>query len=156
MPIQIEVQDVHAQLLVDFYVQRLKILRDEIIEREREAKEINTVIQKLRKKDGLLELPTSQTHKMPYSDKWTWVKKVQFAIEHEDRPLTTKEIVDVLTEYETTFLFDRKRAVASISSVLSSKSGADKEFSRIESDSGDFAYAINKASTPGEDFDSPF
>lgn len=142
MPIQIEIQDTHAQLLIDFYVGRLKTLKDEISDREREAKEINGVIQKLKKRESV---PIAISNGLPvdrsdYSEKWTWLKKVLFALDTMDRPLTTKEIVDVLTEYEPSFLFDRKRAIASISSILSTKAGSD--FVRVDSDSGDFAYRL--------------
>jgi len=148
MPVQIEVQDIHTKLLIDFYLQRLKILRSEIIERERETKDINSTIQKLKK--GNIRPPSNSNvnvmeKEVPYSEKWPWVKKVYFAIEQQGKPLTTKEIVDVLTEYEADFIFDRKRAIASISSILSVKSGGeDKPFIRTESESGDFAYNINK------------
>lgn len=145
MPIQIEIQDTHAQLLIDFYVQRLRVLRDEILERERESKEINGVIQKLRKREPQLAISNgSPVDRLVYSDKWPWVKKVQFALETQENPMTTKEIVDLLTEYEPSFLFDRKRAVASISSILSSKSGPGKEFARLDGESGDFAYCISR------------
>jgi hypothetical protein len=142
MPIQIEIQDSHAQLLIDFYVSRLKVLRDEILDRERETKEINGVIQKLKKRElhPIAISNGSPVDRADYSEKWTWLKKVLFALDIEHRPLTTKEIVDVLTEYEPSFLFDRKRAVASISSILSTRSGS--EFVRVDSDSGDFAYRL--------------
>jgi|HubBroStandDraft_1064217.scaffolds.fasta_scaffold434096_1 hypothetical protein len=145
MPIQIEVQDIHAQLLVDFYVGRLKVLRDEILEREKETRDINGIIQKLRKREPPLAISNGlHVDKSLYSEKWPWVKKVQFALGNQEKPLTTKEIVDVLTEYEPSFLFDRKRAVASISSILSSKSGDDKDFMRVDSESGEFAYTLSK------------
>ena len=145
MPILIEVNDTHIKQLTEFYIQRLKVLRDEIIEREKESKEINATIQKLRKTPSASERYDNLTRPLSteYSDKWPWAKKVQFAIKEQGKPLTTKDIVDVLTEYETTFIYDRKRAIASISSVLSSKFGDGKEFGRIESESGDFAYYIN-------------
>jgi hypothetical protein len=146
MPIQIEVQDLHAKLLIDFYIQRLKTLKTEIIERERELKEINGTIQKLKRGNlsPVESSPKEMINDSHYSEKWTWVKKIQFAIELQGKPLTTKEIVDTLTEFEADFIFDRKRVVASISSMLSTKSGSDKEFIRVESDSGDFAYNINQ------------
>jgi len=148
MPIQIEVQDTHAQLLIEFYVQRLKTLRDEIQERERETKEINSTIQRLKKKNSNISTQeltdNAVTDKVEYSDKWPWIKKVSFALNFAQKALTTKEIVDVLSEYEPAFLFDRKRAIASISSILSSRWGTDKEFIRVQSDSGDFAYTVNK------------
>jgi hypothetical protein len=149
MPIQIEIQDTHAKLLVDFYLQRLKVLRNEIAEREREAKEINVIMQRLRKSKGaatvdmVIEEPAT-----PYSEKWPWVRKIHFALKITGKPLTTKEIVDLLSGYEANFILDRKKVVASISSVLSTKSGPGKEFIRVPGDSGDFAYTLNK---PEED-----
>jgi len=155
MPIQIEIQDAHAQLLIDFYVGRLKNLRAEILEREKESKEINGIIQKLKRRDTPMIFSNGlHLDKSFYSEKWPWIRKVQFALETQGRPLTTKEIVDILTEYEPSFLFDRKRAVASISSILSSKSGEDKDFMRVDSESGDFAYRVNKQRDVESDKDS--
>ena len=151
MPIQIEINDAHIQPLIDFYIKRLRTLKDEIMEREREMKEISQVIQKLKKREVISDTDAEITvSSIPYSDKWTWVKKIEFAIEYQNKPLTTKEIVDTLTEFEPSFLFDRKRVVASISSTLSSKSGPNKEFVRVERDSGEFAYHLKPdESTPG-------
>lgn len=141
MPIQIEIQDSHAQLLIDFYIARLKVLRDEIQDREKESKDINTTIQRLRKREIPLTIGNGhQIDKSIYSEKWPWLRKVQFALESRSTPLTTKEIVDVLTEYEASFLFDRKRAVASVSSILSTNAGS--EFIRVPSESGGFAYRL--------------
>lgn len=148
MPINIEVKDTHAQLLVDFYIQRLKFLREEIQEREVETREITATIQKLKKKEvkSSSSIPTVTIDNIPnaYSDKWPWVKKIHFALGQSDGPMTTKEIVEALTEFEPTFMFERKKVVASISSILSSKSGNDKEFIKLSSESGDFAYDINR------------
>ena len=144
MGVQIEINEKDVEALTMFFVQRLKVLREEIMEREKEIKSITNTIQMLRKPVSSSSDSAESAVKLTnYSDKWTWLKKVQFAIEQAGAPLTTKEIVDVLTEYETTFIYDRKRAVASISSVLSGRWGADKEFSRTESKSGDFAYFLN-------------
>ncbi len=143
MAIQIEVHDTHIQPLINFYLERLKALRAEIIEREQEVREINSTIQKLKKRNVTASDTDKNTPITNYSEKWPWVKKVQFAIEFKGTPLTTKEIVDTLSEFESSFLIDRKRVVASISSILSSKSGEGKDFTRVDSESGDFAYALN-------------
>jgi hypothetical protein len=150
MPISIEINDIHVDALIEFYIQRIKVLRDEMACREKELKEINTQILKLKKSkrdvdDG--EPEHSNVVIALYSDKWPWVKKIKFAIE-------LKEIVDTLIEYEIGLMFERKKAVASISSMLSTKSGPDKEFSKIESDSGEFAYAINDKSGGNSDEDT--
>jgi hypothetical protein len=145
MPVQIEIHESHIQSLVEFYALRLKALREEIAEREKETREINSLIQKLRRK-GVPEPTTNGTliPRVEYSETWPWAKKIAFAIELNNKPLTTKEIVDSLIDYESSFLFDRKRVVASISSVLSMKSGPDKDFIRTENDAGEFAYNINR------------
>lgn len=144
MAVQIEINDIHIKHLTEFYIQRLKVLRDEIVEREREVKEINATVQLLRKTPSSGEITPLKTSSVDYSEKWPWIRKIHFAIEHVDKPLTTREIVEVLTEFETSFIYDRKRAIASISSVLSNKWGAGKEFGRMQSESGDFAYFINE------------
>ncbi|HET6253907.1 MAG TPA: hypothetical protein VFE32_07525 [Puia sp.] len=157
MPIKIEIQESHVQLLIDFYIARLKILREEIQDRERETKEINTAIQRLKKREIPLAISSIMKvdNKSSYSEKWPWLRKVQFALENQAEPLTTKEIVEVLTEYEPSFLFDRKRAVASVSSILSTKSGS--EFIRVDSESGDFAYRLrNDKNNKGNELEDPF
>lgn len=143
MPIQIEIHDSHIQPLIDFYVNRLKTLRNEIVEREKEMKDVTQTIQKLKKTTLLTQGNEENTiPSVEYSDKWTWVRKIEFAISFKNKPLTTKEIVDVLTEFEPSFLFDRKRVVASISSTLSTRSGSDKEFERTTNDNNEFAYYL--------------
>src|ERR1700742_3529742 len=103
MPIHLEIQEAHIQPLIDFYLNRLKTLRDEIQLREKEMKEVNNTIQKLKKRDSqplLLKSDTENTiKKAEYSDKWPWVKKISFAIDFHQKPLTTKEVVDTLTEF---------------------------------------------------------
>ena len=152
MPVQIEINDVHVDALIEFYIQKLRVLRDEIATREKETKEINAQILRLKKGKTSPQSSTNNTQLeatlVPYSDKWPWAKKIRFALERQGKPLTTKEIVETLIEYEIGLMFDRKKAVASISSMLSTKSGTDKEFIRVESDSGDFEYDINNSKAP--------
>ncbi len=93
-----------------------------------------------------------------YSEKWPWLKKIRFTIELKGCALTTNEIVDALVEREIGLMFERKKAVASVSSVLSTKSGPGKDFLKTESDSGEYAYAINDsmASEPKVGDSNPF
>jgi len=166
MPVQIEINDSHIDALIEFYIQKLKVLREEIAEREKATKEINAQILRLKKGRTSSSSSGPNLHQLeaplvPYSDKWPWVRKIRFALERRGKPLTTKEIVDTLIEYEIALMFDRKKAVASISSMLSTKSGDDKEFIRVQSESGDFQYDLNssKASTESnseEDDVNPF
>jgi hypothetical protein len=153
MPVQIEINESHIDALVDFYIQKIKVLREEIAIREKEAKEINSQIMKLKKGKSSVSMSPSENEEqsaqmISYSDKWPWVRKIKFALEIQGRPLTTKEILDTLIDYEIALMFDRKKAVASISSILSTKSGEDKEFIRVEGETGDFAYTVNDSKEP--------
>ncbi|WEK33878.1 MAG: hypothetical protein P0Y53_15420 [Candidatus Pseudobacter hemicellulosilyticus] len=156
MPIQIEINDSHVDGLIEFYLQRIKVLRTEIAEREKESKDINAQI--LRLKRGKTE--SIGNEKSPiihstsnYHEKWTWIKKIRFILEPSLYPMTTKEIVDTLMTYEAGLMFDRKKAIASVSSILSTKSGEGKEFLRLENESGDFAYDIKKKKNVKDDND---
>ena len=145
--VQIEVSEQHVKQLQEFYVQRLITLKKEISEREKEIKEISKTLQTLKKSISENDLTEDQSNKASdYRPEWPWVKKVGFAIEFENRPLTTREIVDLLSDFEPSFHADRKRVVASISSVLSSKSG--KEFIKNSNPSGDNTFNVNKEYNP--------
>jgi hypothetical protein len=152
MPVRIEIQDNHIQSLIGFYINRLRILREEIIGRENEFKEISATIQQLKRKG---EMPkTSSVHVQvnlsDYTENWPWLRKVRFVMEQKNKPLTTKDIAETLTDFEPSLLIDRKRAIASISSILSSKSGEGKDFLRVGNGPGDFAYVINPNKNGGE------
>jgi len=63
------------------------------------------MIQKLKRKPPhRLCNRMSKSRKCPIRKNGLGFKKIQFAIEHEDRHLTTKEIVDVLSQFEPSFL----------------------------------------------------
>jgi hypothetical protein len=148
MPVQIAIQDNQADLMIDFYVNRLKTLREEILARENETKLINNLVQQLKKRDTSMvaeSMPSYAISNRPdYSEDWPWMKKILFALNNSPTPMTSKEIVGFLTDYEPVLLFDKKRAIASVSSILSTKSGKGKTFVRTEKESGDFAYQLSK------------
>jgi len=147
MSIQIEVQNAHIEYLIEFYLERLKSLRAEISAKEQELKDITSTIQKLKKGSNPDKFEEADAAiDVEYSERWPWVKKVEFALKYKNKPLSTKEVVETLTEFEPEFLIDRKKVVASVSSILSSKSGDDKTFKRINHDSGDFEYTLNDPS----------
>jgi hypothetical protein len=152
MAIKIEIQESHVQSLIDFYLSRLKMLREEIADRESEFREINMIIQKLKRNGESVKIIHTKDHIIAtqYSDNWSWPKKVRFAMELMNKPMTTRDIAEALTDFEPSLLIDRKRAIASISSILSTKSGNGKDFLKVENGSGDFAYVVNPDRTIGE------
>jgi hypothetical protein len=146
MPVNIQIKDGHVKDLVLFYVERQKFLKAQINMLEKEVKEISAIIMQLRqaeRTEGATEI-TPLANADVYDDKWPWVRKITFAMEQVNRPVSTREIVDILTEYEPEFIADRKRAIASVSSTLSVKAG--EEFEKKQGTRGEFEYSL-----PGKD-----
>lgn len=143
MSINIEVTENDAQLLADFYLKKLKGLKEEIQAKEEEARSINAMLLQLKKvsKEPLVATESAKVH-TDYSEKWPWLTKIIFALMASDRALTTNEIIEVLTEYESSFLFERRKVTASISSVLSLRSAPGKELTRFKEPSGDYSYKV--------------
>jgi len=123
--LSIEIKDRHIKDLIDFYIEKQRGLRLQITTLEREVKDISAIIMQLKQtsRSGspteIVQLPGQDI----YSVKWPWVRKITFALEQVGTPLTTKEIVDLLTDYEPAFISERRKAIASVSSTLSVKSG---------------------------------
>ncbi len=144
MSIKIEINEAHVKQLMEFYIQRIKVLKEEITERERESKELNESILQLRKavsdKSGNVQKINPKASR--YNTLWPWFRKIEFAINHMNKPISTREIIETLSEFEPSFLYNRKKAVASISSVLSTKSGKGKKFIRKQNDIGEFIYTL--------------
>lgn len=145
MPINIEVTENDAQLLVDFYLKKLKGLKEEIQAKEEEARSINAMLLQLKKisKEPLVATESARVDAR-YTEDWPWLMKIMFALNISDRALTTNEIIEVLTEYEPSFLFERKKVTASISSVLSLRSAPGKELVRVKQPSGDYSYKVRE------------
>ncbi|MBN8853636.1 MAG: hypothetical protein BGO55_12065 [Sphingobacteriales bacterium 50-39] len=145
MTIQIEIQNTHVNDLISFYSNKLRGIKDQIATLEMELRDINSIISQL--KQGPVDTFTNEEFLEPSSEKysasWPWVKKIAFAVREAGRPITTKEIVNILEKFEPNFAIQRKRAISSVSSTLSVKSGKysdKKEFIKVPTDSGEFAY----------------
>jgi tRNA(Phe) wybutosine-synthesizing methylase Tyw3 len=147
MPL-IEITDDDAKDLIDFYVEKQRNIKNQMSVLGASLKELNTKILEL-KQSLQAKNPSVINNKdgVEYSSKWHWVKKIEFAIRQAGKPLTTKEIVDILTEYQPDYISERRSAIASVSAILSTKSGSHsqhKEFVKIASDWGDYAYDVWK------------
>ncbi|QJB42446.1 hypothetical protein HF324_33180 [Chitinophaga oryzae] len=141
MAVNIEIKEAYVKDLIDFYVEKQRQIRIEVNNLEEQLKEISAIIMQLRQssRSTNAEIPLIKGDEV-YSEKWPWVRKIMFALRQADAPLSTKQIVDSLSEYEPEFISDRKRVVASVSSTLSVKT--DEEFGRVQNDSGENAYYI--------------
>lgn len=153
MSVNITFKESEIPLLINLYLESLKTKKDEISTMEKEVKEINAKIIQLKR--ALNSAGTDSTIQPVngneiYSDNWQWTKKIQFAIEQANRPLTVSEIVETLGEVEPSILTEKRKAMSSISGTLSNKSGEykdKKEFVRSVSPSGDYAYDVWKEGT---------
>ena len=148
MPVNIYIQNKDIDDLIEFYNLKLKKIKQNKIELDKEEKSIKATILQLKSKKAVYDnavdlfIPKNENESV-YSVKWTWAKKIHFAINEARKPLTTNEIVDALSIYEPDFEeggSERRKAIASISSTLSVKAGLemelDKEFVRIDEGTG--------------------
>jgi len=149
MPIKIEIKDDHIKDLIDFYSSKQKNVRDQISKLERDLRDINATIAQLKQRHINRDITISSLleDREVFSTKWPWAKKIAYAITEASKPITTKEIVDILEIYEPKTDEERKTAISSVSSTLSVKSGKyldKKDFIKRVSDSGEFEYDIWK------------
>jgi hypothetical protein len=144
MSIQIEIRNTHINDLINFYYEKQRAIKEQIVNLEIELSEINVLISQLKQRpvNTFAEEIISGTERENYLGNWPWVKKIAFAIKEAGKPITTKDIVNILEKLEPNAI-PRKRAISSVSSTLSVKSGKysdKKEFIKIPTDSGEFAY----------------
>lgn len=155
MMIQIEVNNDQVEDLIEFYSIKQRALRDQISKLEKDLRDITMMISQLR------HLATMPRSSRPYalenvdifSTKWSWIKKITFAIKVAGKPISTREIVEILDIYERRTEEERKTAIKSVSSTLSVKSGgySDKrEFIKGTNSSGEYIYDIWKENGEAE------
>jgi hypothetical protein len=148
MAIRIEIKDDEIYDLINFYISKQKSVLEQISKLENDLKNVNATIAQLKQRP--LEIKDSfhaelrETGEI-FSSKWSWLKKITYAIKEAGKPVTTKEIIQMLELYEPKSDQDRKTATSSVSSILSVKSGKQsdrKHFVKSLTESGEFAYAI--------------
>lgn len=158
MAVSIYIQEKEIENLIEFYNSKLKAIKLKKIELDNDEKSIRATLMQLKakKEGGIKEVENAPydftPHGFDYSDKWTWAKKIEFAIKDANEPLTTNEIVDVLAKYEPDFEeggSERKKAIASISSTLSVKAGLEdeegKDFIRIDEGTGRSKFSLKES-----------
>lgn len=140
MPVNIYIQDEHVGFLIEFFNSKLKSIKEQKNELEKEESSIKASIAQLKSKksesvsaDIKIAMPLIENNDKEFNSDWIWVRKIEFAIKDLGQPSTTSEIVDRIILYEPAL--DRKKAIASVSSNLSVKSGApedNKSFIKID------------------------
>ncbi len=146
MPIKIEISNKYLDDLISFYLEKQKEIKLQIHALENELTELSSLIINLKQSERLESNMQSDTKEYEqYSTDWTWVKKISFVLEKAKKPLSTREIVDVLEVFEPQYVLQRKTATASVSATLSTKSGSylqKKEFIKIPSEWGDSKFEL--------------
>lgn len=121
----IEIKNELVPELVSFYTQKVKDAKAEIKKHEANIKEYYATITQLTKGGDDHE---SKPLKSTYSAEWRWQDKIRFALNELGMPSTTREIVDYIGLYEPHFINEEsKKAIGSVSAILSMKSGDESE-----------------------------
>ena len=148
MAIRIEIKYDHINDVVTFYALKQKSIREQISKLEYELRDVNATIAQLRQRPSNLSdsfsaelLPGNEV----YSPKWTWLRKIKHAIKEAGKPITAKQIIEILEAYEPKSEGEKKTILSSVSSTLSVNAGKisdKKHFVKSISDSGDYAYQV--------------
>jgi len=159
MPVQIFIPTKQIEDLIAFYEVKLKDIKQKKKDLDAEESEIKSTILQLKSKRyatvavNVNELPALEPNKSVYYNKWSWVKRIEFAIRDAGKPITTNEIVEILMKHDTQL--DKRKAVTSVSSILSIKSSVtdetDKPFIKIEEEKGRSKYYIKHGKEIPED-----
>jgi len=143
----IEFTESQIEELISYYTLQATKESDEVKIHQKKQSEYMEMVNVLKEK-----LTTTQSPVVPqlfdnsgssliYDKNWPSIKKIIFAMETANKPLTTREIVDMLKIYDPSFS-DKKideAAIANFSSVLAMKSKSNKIFTRTK---GEFDVAI--------------
>ena len=124
--------------LIQFHLQKQQEIRDHIALLQLEEKALSATIVELRQAQNKVKPEFSpQLGEILYNREWTWTKKIDFALDVAGRAMTSREIVDLLENYEPQLKSQGRKPIASVSAVLSTKSG--DYYDRYEGD-GDVRY----------------
>ncbi|MES2776350.1 MAG: hypothetical protein V4722_19395 [Bacteroidota bacterium] len=115
--------------VITMFSLKAKEAKAEIKRLEGEVKDYYATISQLHKAltDGDVEKEIKPPP-IPYNVEWRWQDKIRFALGQLSKPSSTREIVDYLANYEPHFAGDdSKKAIGSVSAILSAKSGTEDE-----------------------------
>lgn len=134
--------------LIATLVDKIKIKKTEKEVLEREIRDLNARVIQFKK--ALSETESGVVIKPPtnndnYSENWSWLNKIKFALSLAKRSLTTNEIYESLCEFEPHLLAEKRKVISSISGTLSIKSGSyedKKDLIKHKNKNGEFEYEI--------------
>mgnify|MGYP002075297013 CR=1 FL=1 len=152
MSIQIDIDEAQVKLLKEFYKTRVNEIQSEISKLTAEIEELGRFAKKLDFKPNEVDItlpdPSAKYSSSGYQDRWPWVKKAAFLIEDEGRPLSTKDMVELILEkYEPKLKDKRKTVVASLSAVMSTKT-KEGLFTRVTNQFGEFEFSVANNKKP--------
>lgn len=149
MTLNIQIGDTAAKTLRTVLLEQLRGKQEAIKAMQAECQELEHLLSQL----NFTHIPFPQQHEntpitnlaqqFDYKENWTWEQKIKFIIEHKGRPLTTTEIVATLIQFEPKWGIDRAKAVASISSVLSTKSKEGGVFVKDYNERNEYIYDVS-------------
>ncbi len=132
MAIPVVIDDKDINKLIDFYYQRMESNDLEIFA-------LNLQIETLQQeKERMSETIKDLISTIGYNSEWTYEEKIKFALS-KSSPLTTSEIILVLSKYE----FGIESKLKNISSIISEKIKAGV-FVRVDNQDGAFKVAVKK------------
>lgn len=127
--VTIEINVAEYPYLRDFYIARKNALAKQMADVDEILEKISNDIISIQ---ALSPISTSNIDSSGYDKSWNWVPKIKFIIKEAKKPCSTAEIVAGVLDHEPERKQNRKKVVASVSSVLSSNHGEGKPFSRAE------------------------
>lgn len=153
MSVQININEAQANLIKEYYKQRLAEIKAEIDKLTGEVTEIDKLMNQLNKevpsKENSANISSNITD--GYQVRWPWVKKAAFLITESGRQLSTKDMVALILEkYEPNLIDNRKTVVASLSAVMSIKT-KEGLFVRHQNEFGEFEYGLSESKKPTDE-----
>jgi hypothetical protein len=143
--ISIHLPKEHIPQLREYYQNRLTSL-------QKELNEVSALLEQLESQvhtttqvngQGVLISPPVQISPGGYHPKWSLIKKAKFALKEAGRPLTSKEIVDLIIDnHDPAMRNERKRFMSSMSGTLSAHSKPGGIFKRQQNELEDFEYEV--------------
>lgn len=151
--IQLQLSDTQLEDMRQYYMFRLKDLREEKDDIEKEIEKVENVVQQLsakgvstkdkdKEKERAIRPPSQLAigEMNGYVIGWPIHEKISYVLRKGGgRPMPTREIIDELFKIDHSMLKDKDKAAKNISSVLSMKNG---ELYAREKNGNEYAYIL--------------
>jgi hypothetical protein len=123
MDIQLKISEQLAKEMLEFIETKIRSKQTEIVELENEIADLRIQRQELEARlNGSQKLLVPDKSEVKYQPKWPIFRKILFILEKHGRPMSTRDIVEYITElYEPEIANERNKLVGNVSSVLGTK-----------------------------------